>query len=271
MADLRDTLAGVLERSRPTSTGLVAGAWAGGDEIVLWHRGKLPAAARSIFEIGSVSKLFTATLLAAMAREGLLGIDDPVRRHLPAGVEMPSRGREITLADLSSHRSGLPGVPRELLLRAFTTDLGDPYVRWDAAKLEAAIPRTRPRRAPEERFRYSNWAVGVLGHVLTLRAGMSYDELVRERICRPLGMHDTGVALDGGRLADGHSFRGRENGHWDLAALAGAGGLRSPQPTCSPFCACTARARGSGGRPTGAPRSPRPRARPTACASQPGG
>jgi serine-type D-Ala-D-Ala carboxypeptidase/endopeptidase len=205
----------------------VVGVWTGGEGISLWHRGELPAGARSLFEIGSITKLFTATLLADMAREGLVGIDDPVQRHLPDGVVMPSRSRDITLADLSSHRSGLPSVPRELLLRAFTTDRGDPYARWDAAKLEAEIPRTKPRRDAGRKFAYSNWGVGVLGHVLALRAGTGYDELVRARICAPLGLADTGLAAGGGRLATGHNRRGRPARHWQLAGLAGAGGLRS--------------------------------------------
>ena len=203
------------------------GVWSGGSRVGLFHRGDLPAGPRSVFEIGSITKVFTATLLADMAREGLLGIDDRVSLHLPPGMEMPSRGREITLADLASHRSGLPALPRGLLLGAVTTQRHDPYARWDAARLEAAIPRTRPRRAPEERFRYSNYGVGLLGHVLALRAGTSYDELVRARICEPLGLTQTGATVDGGRLATGHTRRGRVTSHWHLAALAGAGGLRS--------------------------------------------
>ena len=204
------------------------GIWrAGQPEAGLWHRGELPAGAGSVFEIGSVTKVFTATLLADMAREGLVGIDDPVSRHLPPGVEMPSRGREITLADLSSHRSGLPGLPRGMLLPGLTTRRADPYAHLDSATLEAAIPRTRPRRPPEARFRYSNYGVGLLGHLLARRAGMSYDELVQERICRPLGLRHTGTDVDGGRLATGHKRRGRPTAHWHLAALAGAGGLRS--------------------------------------------
>ena len=183
--------------------------------------------ADSIFEIGSVTKVFTATLLTDMARGGLVGIDDPVSRHLPPGLQMPSRGREITLADLSSHRSGLPALPRGMLLPALTTRRGDPYAHLDAATLEAAIPRTRPRRPPEARFRYSNYGVGLLGHLLARRAGTSYDELLQKRICRPLGLGDTGTDVDGGRLATGHKRRGRPTGHWHLAALAGAGGLRS--------------------------------------------
>jgi serine-type D-Ala-D-Ala carboxypeptidase/endopeptidase len=222
-----DPVARTLERTHISRTGIVVGVWRGGDEIGLWHRGELPAGPKSLFEIGSITKVFTATLLADMAREGLLGIDDRVSLHLPPGVEMPSRGREITLADLASHRSGLPGLPRGLLLPALTTKREDPYADWQAARLEAAIPRTRPRREPGKRFRYSNYAVGLLGHLLARRAGTSFDELVRARICAPLGLEDTGTTMDEGRLATPHKWTGRPTEHWHLAALAGAGALRS--------------------------------------------
>ncbi len=216
-----------LARKHISRTGLVVGVWTGGNEVDLWHRGELPAGPASIFEIGSITKVFTGTLLADMAQEGLVGLGDRVSLHLPPGVEMPSRGREITLTDLASHRSGLPAVPRSLLLKALMTRGRDPYADWDAARLEAAIPRTRPRREPEKRFGYSNYAVGLLGHLLARRAATSYDELVRRRICTPLGLRDTGTSVDGGRLATGHKRGGRETPHWQLAALDGAGGLRS--------------------------------------------
>ena len=224
---MHDPVGRTLAHSPLRRTGLVVGVWQGGDDIGLWHRGDLPAGERSIFEIGSITKVFTATLLADMAREALLDIGDHVSAHLPPGVELPSRGREITLADLSSHGSGLPALPKGLLLPALTTRRRDPYADWDAARLEAAIPRTRPRREPEKRFRYSNYGVGLLGYVLARRAGTSYDELVRQRIARPLGLHDTGTTVDAGRLASPHGFVGRAASHWHLDALAGAGALRS--------------------------------------------
>jgi serine-type D-Ala-D-Ala carboxypeptidase/endopeptidase len=207
---------------------VVAVRSAAGDGV--WHRGHVPDGPRSIFEIGSITKVFTATLLADMAREGLVALDDPVQKWLPDGVRMPSRGRAITLEDLSTHRSGLPGLPHGLLLSASTRDRRDPYARLDPARLEAAIPKTPPKREPGERFRYSNYAVGLLGHLLARRAGMSYERLVRARICEPLGLTDTWVQTpeaDRGRVATPHDHRGRETGHWHLAALAGAGGLRS--------------------------------------------
>ena len=193
----------------------------------IWHRGHVPDGPRSIFEIGSITKVFTATLLADMAREGLVGLDEPVQRWLPG---VPVRGRPITLAELSTHRSGLPGLPKGLLLSALTRDRRDPYARVDPAWLEAAIPRTRPKREPGQRFAYSNYAVGLLGYLLAQRAGTSYERLVRARICEPLGLRDTWVqtpVADRGRVATPHDRWGRETGHWHLAALAGAGGLRS--------------------------------------------
>jgi D-alanyl-D-alanine-carboxypeptidase/D-alanyl-D-alanine-endopeptidase len=222
----RDRLHAVVAAIRPRRGGIAVGVWDGA-ETFTGHAGRLPDGAASLFEIGSITKVFTATLLADMARTGLVALDDPVAAHLPAHVRMPVRGRPITLEDLASHRSGLPRLPRGLLRQAYTRDRGDPYARVDAAWLEAAVSRTPPRRAPGRRVAYSNYGVGLLGHALARRAGMSYDELVRERIAAPLGLRDTGTALDGGRLAQGHSRLGRATPHWHFDALAGAGALRS--------------------------------------------
>ena len=203
------------------------GVWSGGSRVGLFHRGDLPAGPRSVFEIGSITKVFTATLLADMAREGLLGIDDRVSLHLPPGVEMPSRGREITLADLASHRSGLPALPRGLLLGALTTP---------AARPVRALGR-RPARGGDPADPSAAGAGGTLPLLeLRRRAARSRaraarrDQLRRaraRRICEPLGLAQTGTTVDGGRLATGHTRRGRVTSHWHLAALAGAGGLRS--------------------------------------------
>ena len=201
-----------------------------GRETGFWHRGALADGASTIFEIGSVTKTFTATLLADMAREGLVALDDPVQRHLPEDVRLPVRGREITLEDLAAHRSGLPRLPKGLLLPALTRDRRDPYARFDEARLAIAVGGTRPRREPGRKVAYSNYGMGLLGHVLARRAGTSYERLVRARICEPLGLADTWIETpepDRWRVAAGHTAFGRSTPPWHLAALAGAGGLRS--------------------------------------------
>jgi serine-type D-Ala-D-Ala carboxypeptidase/endopeptidase len=191
--------------------------------------GPSPPAANTIFEIGSVTKVFTATLLAGMAEEGLVALDDPVQRYLPPGVELPVRGRPITLADLATHTAGLPRLPHGFFLRSVRYRR-NPYAWFTVDDLYAGLPATRLRPAPTGRPRYSNLGYGLLGHALALRAGCTYEELVRERICRPLELVDTGVSLPAtarGRFAQGHDRRGPPVPHWDLPALAGAGALRS--------------------------------------------
>jgi serine-type D-Ala-D-Ala carboxypeptidase/endopeptidase len=223
---LAERLEPVLSRVRARRGGLAIGVW-DGDETLLWHTGELPDGVSSNFEIGSITKVFTATLLADMASDGLVALDDPVSLHLPEGVRVPVRGREITLEDLACHRSGLPRLPKGLLRRALTRERHDPYARVDAAWLDRAVPRTAPRREPGRRVAYSNYGAGLLGYALARRAGRPFDELVRERIAAPLDLRDTGTDVDGGRLAGGHSRLGRPVAHWHFDALAGAGGLRS--------------------------------------------
>jgi serine-type D-Ala-D-Ala carboxypeptidase/endopeptidase len=186
--------------------------------------------ADTIFEIGSITKVFTATLLASMVEEGELALDDPVNRFLPAGVQLPVRGRPVTLLDLATHTSGLPRLPKGSLRLSLLRHRANPYAPFTLAHLERAVCRARLRREPGKKVRYSNFGAGLLGHVLALRAGATYQELVRTRICEALGLVDTGLevaAVDLERFADGHNRRGKPVPHWDLPTLAGAGGLRS--------------------------------------------
>jgi D-alanyl-D-alanine-carboxypeptidase/D-alanyl-D-alanine-endopeptidase len=185
--------------------------------------------ASTLFEIGSLTKVFTATLLAAMAEEGLVRLDDPVQKYLPAGVELPVRGRPITLANVATHTAALPRLPHGFFVRSLR-HRRNPYAWFTVDDLYAGLPAMRLRRAPGDRPRCSNLGYGLLGHVLALRAGRDYEQLVQERICGPLGLEDTHVSVPAPareRLAQGHDRRGRPVPHWDLPALAGAGALRS--------------------------------------------
>jgi CubicO group peptidase (beta-lactamase class C family) len=182
-------------------------------------RGVAPDA---VFEIGSITKAFTGTLLADMVREGLVAFEDPVARYVP---EAPP---DITLEHLATHTSGLPRLPKGLRLR----DRKDPYAKLD---LRAAIPLTRPKRPPGAKAVYSNYGMGLLGFALAQRAGTTYGELVRERIAAPLNL--THTALDTPGLVQGHTRFGRPTPPWNLTDLAGAGGLRSTAPDLLEFLA----------------------------------
>ncbi len=181
----------------------------------------------TVFEIGSVTKVFTSLILADMIEKGEVKPDDPVAKFLPATVKVPSRnGRQITLLDLSMQVSGLPRLPDNLK----PADPANPYADYDAAKLYEFLSRYTLTRDPGEKYEYSNLAVGLLGHALALKAGMSYEELLRRRIFDPLGMSGTSITLSEAqkkRLAPGYDGGLKPVKNWDFAVLAGCGAVRS--------------------------------------------
>jgi serine-type D-Ala-D-Ala carboxypeptidase/endopeptidase len=215
--------------------GLVVGYLAGGEERVAGY-GRLgvgvhdPPDGSTIFEIGSITKVFTGLLLADLTEQGIVGLDDPLAGYLPASASVPSfGGRRITLGDLASHTSGLRRDPKGMLGR-WLHDRRNPYAGLSVQDVYQGLARTRLRRRPGERVKYSNLGAGLLGQALAQAAGQPYEELVRERICLPLGMRDTLIAPSEeqtARLAIGHTRMGRPVARFEIPALAGAGALRS--------------------------------------------
>lgn len=150
--------------------------------------GSPPATDSTIFEIGSISKVLTGTLLADMVIRREVDLDDPVRRYLPPGVRVPSRaGREITLRDLATHAAGLPRDPDNQK----PANARDPMAGYGEAQLYSFLSSYTLARAPGDSVSYSNVGMALLGHALARRAGRGYETLVRERILVPLGMRDT--------------------------------------------------------------------------------
>ena len=181
----------------------------------------------TVFEIGSITKVFTSVLLADMVARGEVKLDDPIAKFLPPGVRVPSRnGKQITLRDLATQSSGLPRLPTNLR----PASIANPYLEYGPKQLYEFLGSHTLTRDIGEKYEYSNLGVGLLGHVLSLRAGKSYEALVRERVLTPLGMASTGVALSPSmqsRFARGFNAYGEAMQPWDFAALAGAGALRS--------------------------------------------
>lgn len=184
---------------------------------------------RTIFEIGSVTKTFTALLLADLVEQGKVKLDDPVRLHLPESTTIPKRGdKEITLFHLATHTSALPRIPVSIGLKSLISD--NPYLGYGAKDLYKTLSWTKLYRDPGEQYLYSNLAYGLLGHILSRQAGKSYEELIVERICKPLDLCDTRIGLDNEtrkRLAPPHNALGKPSSNWDFDAIAGAGALRS--------------------------------------------
>ena len=185
-----------------------------------------PIDADTVFEIGSISKVFTTLLLARLEAEGRLAGSDPVQKHLPSDVVMPlNEETPFTLEHLATHTSGLARMP----LNFTPSDPEDPYADYTVEAMYAFLTRGPPPRAPGGVPEYSNLGMGLLGHVLALREETTYDALLNEHICRPLGMIDTRCTPEGAlleRTASGHMGI-KPVSAWSIPTMAGAGDINS--------------------------------------------
>ena len=214
------------------SVGIVVGVAEAGERRIVGH-GQLATDSPTgvngdtVFEIGSITKAFTAILLADLVGEGAVELETPVQRLLGPDVTMPTRnGAEITLLHLATHSSGLPRLPSNMR----PGNAANPYADYTVAQLHGFLSSHELERDVGEAVEYSNLGAGLLGHALALNQGTDYETLVSTRLLDPLGMSDTSITLlpsQRERLAIGHSVQLRPVANWDLPTLAGAGALRS--------------------------------------------
>lgn len=181
----------------------------------------------NLFEIGSITKTFTGVLLADMVLKGELNLDDPVSKYLPDNVTMPSyEGQFITLEHLATHTSALPRMPYNFV----PADPSNPFADYTPELMYEFLSSHRLKRPIGESIEYSNLGMGLLGHVMEQRSGLSYEALVTERILEPLGMTNTFMVVPEDKMpifAIGHNAAKDPANYWDINTLSGAGALRS--------------------------------------------
>jgi len=237
-----------VERAFPEGhVGLVVGVIAGDEEILLGYGacqvgGSQPPDADTVFEIGSISKAFTGILLAQRIESGELELDDRIAELLPEGWSLSESAREITLRHCTSHTSGFPRLPANLLGISEVFRLlfgGDPYRHYSEEEFRKALATVKLKSEPGTVWGYSNFAAGLLGFVLATQEGSDYETLVTSKICQPLGMDRTVITNDEWHrehmpakyrsiLKLGPASIGLGSNEWQLPNhLAGAGAIRS--------------------------------------------
>ena len=200
-------------------------------------RSGLPLNGDTLFEIGSITKTFTASLLIDMVSRGEVRLDDPVAKYLQKSVRVPERGRrQITLLELATHTSGLPGLPANIHPR----DLSNPYADYTDAMLEEFLSTYTLPRDIGSKYEYSAVGIAILGRALGNRLGMSWEQAVIERVLKPLGMKSTRTTLTPAlrrRLATGHDETSKPVSNWDIPALPAMGALHSSANDMAKFLA----------------------------------
>ena len=187
-----------------------------------------------IFEIGSITKTFTGTILAKLVYEGKVNPDEPIKNILPVHLKQSSlKGKEITLVNLANHTSGLPFEPGEVKDDNSSYDRYNPYRNYSIEKLYNYLSNKMVLGStPGEKRTYSNLGGGLLGHILTLITGKSYEQLLFETICDPLKMQNTFTIYNDERkrlMVPGLDEKGNplKFDEDNMTAFLGAGGIKS--------------------------------------------
>lgn len=196
----------------------------------------------TIFGIGSITKVFTTILLADMANDGLIKLDDPLQKYLPSNVTVPKYGAQnMTLENLATHTAGLPEFPDN-----FCKDYWDNFDVNHTTEYRMEIIECSQKYAPSElyqslsntsistefgsKFGYSSFGTGLLGNILAIKSNMSYNDLLEKRILSVLGMVNSSIALTEDQKSDiavGH-INGDELPMWNLApVMTPSGGIYS--------------------------------------------
>lgn len=193
----------------------------------LKNKGKVPNI-DNFFELGSVTKTFTATLLAWYAEEGLVKLNDPIIKYLPDSVAANPELKAITLLMLSNHTSGLVNVPDNLANHA--GEPLNPYRDYTKDLLYAYLKTCKLNSKPGDKYVYSNLAVGLLGTILEKVTGKTFEQMIIDVICKPLGMFSTAQYLNpllSPRFVGVYNLDGVQTPAWDFDVLAPCGALRS--------------------------------------------
>ncbi len=211
-------------RLKDDGVALVAGRLQGGEASFdgAARTGPRPDA-DSRFEIGSITKTFTALLLADAVVRGDLKLDGAVEAALPDSLRLrDSAGAPLRWRDLATHRSGLPRLATNMT----PARPDDPYADYDWASLQLFLKGWQPAVARDSRYEYSNLGFGLLGHALALREGTDYATLLTRRVLQPLGL-TAHLGFDDTGLLPGHDAQGRPVPAWHFGSTtAGAGALR---------------------------------------------
>jgi CubicO group peptidase (beta-lactamase class C family) len=221
------------------SYGLVVGVYKDGKSFIKGYgtvnkEGTTVPSALTVFQIASVSKLFTASLLQILCDEGVLRMDATLGELIGGSIVLSPAAQQVTLKQLATHTSGFPSIPKPLGLKA--TELAgkenlmqNPYSHLGPKYLFDYLKTTEDKREPG-RFEYSNFGMGLLGHVLEIITKKNLESLISEKLLAPLDMRNTALVLTPEmkmHLAQGYTANGESSPMWTFSALAGAGAFNS--------------------------------------------
>ncbi len=189
----------------------------------------------TVFEIGSMTKTFTAILAVQLQNEGILSLDEPITKFLPELRNSIFDKNNITLHHLLTHTSGISEFSLKIFISQmfsiiFTGKSRVAEYEYDTKRFLNYLSTLKLKNSPGSTWMYSNLGFGLVGKILERVTGNSYEDLVKNRICNVLDMNDTGIDVfesHKNRLATGYSFKNKPTDYWNVPAIEAAASLRS--------------------------------------------
>jgi len=182
---------------------------------------------KTLFEIGSVTKTFTAYILADAVVKKKVRLDDPITKFLPADLAVNPSLQVITIEQLANHTSGLPRMPDNI--NATVKNALDPYAEYSKGDLYAFLKKYAANNPTAKNYAYSNLGFGLLGIILENIYGKPYEELCNELIFRPFKMNNSYVSniTDSSMVANGFNEQGQQTPYWNFKSMQAAGSAKS--------------------------------------------
>ncbi len=181
----------------------------------------------SVFELASTSKLFTTSTLQLLVDEGQLRLDDKIQSVLPGDLKISPLCQNTTLLHLATHLSGFPSLPNSFVAKM--NDETNPYKDLATQDIYDYLKTCEAKQA-EGNFEYSNFGMGLLGHLLETKSGIQYEKLVTQKLLDPLEMNNTFVTVDSTNkksIVQGYDEDGNLSPIWTDTVLTGAGSFLS--------------------------------------------
>lgn len=218
--------------AKKSKINLVVGLMAGNTDIIMGfgdfsESSSVKPDGKTLFEIGSITKVFTTTLLSSLVNRRELHLDTSVASLISKYKNLPEY---ITLESLATHTSGLPRIP-DNLLKSARQNMANPYAAYSQVDLDEYLASYDGKSSKTVgKISYSNLGMGLLGYILAQHLNLDYEEAIKTFIRNPLELSDTSITLteeQKARLAIGRSAKGKPVSNWDIPTLGGAGALKS--------------------------------------------
>lgn len=184
--------------------------------------------ATTLYELGSITKTFTATLLADLVEKNIISLDDSISKFLPDSVKSNPDIQKITFKSLANHTSGLPRMALNWNTGSKFVE-SDPYAHYDQTELFSFLKNFKATKEVGEEYEYSNIGYGLLGELITIITKKTYAQNIEEVITKPLQMINTVEKVNSKeqQLVKVYNAKGDTVPAWNFISLAATGSLKS--------------------------------------------